>query len=84
MGFCTERGSDVCVECVKKLYPEEQLSLVVKYKGRPFIAPMSEISYCQRCKRKDDGSLIYSYGFICNTLMKLSFVEQCRESALPP
>lgn len=84
VGFCVERGSDVCVECVKKLCPEEQLSLVAQYQEKPFIAVTSEMSYRQGCRRKDDGSLEFPYGFICNSLMKLSFLEQCRDAALPP
>lgn len=84
VGFCVERGSDVCVECVRKLCPEEQLSLVAQYQEKPFIAVTSEMSYRQGCRRRDDGSLEFPYGFICNSLMKLSFLEQCREAALPP
>lgn len=82
VGFCLERNSEVCVECVQKLCPEEQLSLVAQYQEKPLIAPTNEMSYKQCCRRRGDGSLEFPYGYICNSLIKLSFLAQCKESTL--
>lgn len=84
VGYCLAHDSDVCIECVEKTCPEEQLSMIAKYGNRPMIAVSSEMSYRQECKRNLNGELVFRYGFICNSLLKLSFiVNHCHESSLP-
>jgi hypothetical protein len=69
---------------VEKFCPEEKLSMVASFGGKPFVTVMSEMEYPQICKRDENGELVYRYGFIYNTLMKVRFVkEDCNEALLP-
>lgn len=47
--------NDMCVKCVKKCCPEEKLSVITQYAGRPLLAICSEMQYRQTCKRDEDG-----------------------------
>ena len=72
-------------------FEEEECSYFLNRYDYSRYVPFAELdfakklmSYRQGCRRKADGSLEFPYGFICNSLMKLSFLEQCRDATLPP
>lgn len=72
------------MKCVEKSCPEEQLSVLVQYNHRPFMAIDSEMGYRKICKRNQFGEMVYRIGFVFDTIMTVSFLsEQCVEAALP-
>ena len=72
------------MKCVEKSCPEEQLSVLVQYNHRPFMAIDSEMGYRKICKRNQFGEMVYRIGFVFDTIMTVSFLStQCVESALP-
>ena len=84
----------MCVKCVKKCCPEEKLSVITQYAGRPLLAICSEMQYRQTCKRDENGEgravaggvgeMVFRYGFVFDSLFRLDFLlAKCTASALP-
>lgn len=74
----------MCIKCVEKCCPDEQLSMIVEYSGKPLLAVCSEMKYHQICKRDSNANLVYRYGFIFDSIISLDFLlNECTETSLP-
>lgn len=67
--------ADCAAKVVPKAYPEEPVGVMAMMDGKPGVIEYSEIDPDMRCKRDDNGELIYNYSHICINNFTRQFLQ---------